>query len=166
MAARLSGAAKIIAVDTQPARLEMARELGATHAIDPRGIDLPEALRRITGEGINYALDTSGNIAVIRQAVEALAPRGVCGLISSAGGADISLNILKMMHGGRVVRGILLGDSVPEIFIPQLIELQRQGRFPYEKLVTFYPFEEINRAVEDMESGRAIKPILRMAPAS
>jgi aryl-alcohol dehydrogenase len=166
MAARLSGAAKIIAVDTQPARLEMARELGATHAIDPRGIDLPEALRRITGEGMNYALDTSGNTAVIRQAVEALASRGVCGLISSANGADISLNILKMMHGGRVVRGILLGDSVPEIFIPQLIELQRQGRFPYEKLVTFYPFEEINRAVDDMESGRAIKPILRMAPLS
>jgi aryl-alcohol dehydrogenase len=166
MAARLSGASKIIAVDTQPARLDMALELGATHAIDPRNVELPEEIRRITGAGVNYALDTSGNTTVIRQAVEALASRGVCGLISSANGADISLNVLKMMHGGRVVRGILLGDSVPEIFIPQLIELQRQGRFPFERLVTYYPFAQINQAVEDMEHGRVIKPILRMTPAA
>ncbi|MES2536169.1 MAG: NAD(P)-dependent alcohol dehydrogenase [Pseudomonadota bacterium] len=162
MAARLSGAGKIIAVDTQQARLDMALELGATHVIDPRNTDMPAEMRRITGAGVNHALDTSGNITVIRQAVEALASRGVCGLISSANGADISLNVLNMMHGGRVVRGILLGDSVPEIFIPQLIELQRQGRFPFEKLITYYPFEQINQAVEDMEQGRVIKPVLRM----
>jgi aryl-alcohol dehydrogenase len=165
MAAHLCGAAKIVAVDTQQARRDMALELGATHTIDPRAADVPEELGRITGSGVNYALDTSGNTTVIRQAVEALASRGVCGLISSANGADISLNVLKMMHGGRVVRGILLGDSVPEVFIPQLIELQRQGRFPFEKLVTYYPFEEINQAVADMEQGRVIKPILRMTPA-
>lgn len=165
MAAHLCGAARIIAVDTQDARLDMARQLGATHSINPRTGDMPQQIRRIAGDGVNYAIDTSGNTTVIRQAVEALASRGVCGLISSANGADISLNVLNMMHGGRQVRGILLGDSVPETFIPMLIELQRQGRFPFEKLITYYPFEEINQALEDMEQGRVIKPVLRMPAA-
>ena len=48
------------------------------------------------------------------------------------------------------------------LFIPKLIELHGQGRFPFDRMITFYPFEEINRAVEDMEKGRVMKPVLRM----
>ena len=60
-----------------------------------------------------------------------------------------------------MVRGIVEGDSQPDIFIPQLIELQRQGRFPFEKLIRFYDFTDINQAVEDAERGIALKPIVR-----
>jgi aryl-alcohol dehydrogenase len=62
---------------------------------------------------------------------------------------------------GRTVRGIIAGDSVADIFIPTLIELYRQGRFPFDRLITFYPFDEIGKAVGDMEKGRVIKPVLR-----
>jgi aryl-alcohol dehydrogenase len=62
----------------------------------------------------------------------------------------------------RTVTGILGGDAVPELFIPRLIELHRQGRFPFDRMISYYPFDEINRAVEDMEEGRVMKPVLRM----
>jgi aryl-alcohol dehydrogenase len=66
------------------------------------------------------------------------------------------------MTAGRKVRGIVEGDSDPEIFIPQLIELQKQGRFPYDRLLTFYEMEGINQAIADSESGTVVKPIVRM----
>lgn len=162
MAAKLAGAAVIIAVDPQPARLEMALALGATHAVNPMNGDSFEAISEIVSGGMDFALDTSGNLNVIHGAVRNLAPRGVCGLVNSANGADVPLNVLNMMVGGRSVRGIHQGDSVPEVFIPQLIELYVQGRFPFDKLVSFYEFDQINEAMEDMEAGRAIKPIIRI----
>lgn len=162
MAARVAGAGKIIAVDVQASRLETASRMGATDVIDASGGDVASRIRALTGTGLNYALDTTGNAAVIESAVACLAPHGVCGLISSGKGASISLNLLQMMLGGRVVRGIHQGDSVPEVFIPQLIELYLQGRFPFDQLCSFYDFDDINQAIEDMESGKAVKPILRM----
>lgn len=163
MAARVAGAGKIIAVDVQASRLETALRMGATDVVDASGGDGVERLKAIAGAGLNYALDTTGSAAVIQSAVECLAPHGVCGLISSGKGASISLNLLQMMLGGRVVRGIHQGDSVPDVFIPQLIELYMQGRFPFDQLVSFYDLEDINRAIEDMENGKTVKPILRMA---
>ena len=166
MAAKLSGASTIIAVDTQQQRLEMAALLGATHIINAARENTFALVGSIAPTGMNFALDTSGNLAGIRQAVEHLAPRGTCGLINSAKGGEISLNILQLLTGGRVVRGIHQGDSVPEVFIPQLIELYAQGRFPFDKLVKFYQLGEINEAIADMESGKAIKPVVTMASAA
>jgi aryl-alcohol dehydrogenase len=59
--------------------------------------------------------------------------------------------------------GIVEGDSVPQVIIPHLVELFLQGRFPFDKLVKFYPLEEINRAIADSEKGTTIKPVLRLA---
>ena len=64
---------------------------------------------------------------------------------------------------GKSIRGIIQGDSIPELFIPQLIELHRQGRFPFDRLIKFYTLDEINQAAADSESGVTIKPILRMS---
>jgi len=167
MAARLAGAAAIIAVDTQAPRLELALELGATHAVDAGAGDAFATISTATDEaGLDFAVDTTGNLDVIHKAVEHLAPRGVCGLINTAKGADMHANVLQMVLGGRSVRGIHQGDSVPDVFIPQLIELYAQGRFPFDKLVSFYEFADINRAMSDMLSGRAIKPVVRMGPTA
>jgi aryl-alcohol dehydrogenase len=162
MASKVAGAAKIIAVDVQRGRLDTALRMGATDVIDAGGADVAAQVRAIAGAGLDYAIDTTGNAAVIQSAVGCLGPHGVCGLISSGKGASISLNLLQMMLGGRAVRGIHQGDSVPDIFIPQLIDLYRQGRFPFDQLVSFYALADINQALEDMESGKAIKPIVRM----
>jgi aryl-alcohol dehydrogenase len=162
MAARLAGAAVIIAVDTQDARLEAAREMGATHVFNPAREDVFGAIAAALPGGMDFVLDTSGHLETIRRAVMGMAPRGVCGLVNSAKGADVPLNILNLMLGGRSVRGIHQGDSVPEIFIPQMIALYRQGRFPFDRLVQFYALDQINEAMADMASGRAIKPVIRM----
>lgn len=72
----------------------------------------------------------------------------------------------KLRHGradvaGQSIRGIIQGDSVPELFIPRLIELHRQGRFPFDRLIKFYPLDQINQAAADSASGATIKPIPR-----
>jgi len=66
----------------------------------------------------------------------------------------------KIMNG-RTVKGIIEGDAIPEQFIPKLIALYKEGRFPFGRLITFYPFDEIKKAVEDMEKGKVVKPVLR-----
>ncbi|MCA3785625.1 MAG: NAD(P)-dependent alcohol dehydrogenase, partial [Burkholderia sp.] len=64
--------------------------------------------------------------------------------------------------GGHTIRGIVEGDSVPQTFIPQLVQLHLQGRFPFDRLVKFYPLEQINQAAEDSSKGLTLKPILRL----
>jgi aryl-alcohol dehydrogenase len=162
MAARIRRAEKIIAVDIHANRLDMALRLGATEVINAGAGDVAGQIMALAGAGLNYALDTTGNLGAIQSALESLAPHGICGLISSGKGASINLNLLQMMLGGHIVRGIHQGDSVPEAFIPQLIDFYRRGDFPFDELLSFYEFKDVNRAMEDMESGRVIKPVLRM----
>ena len=77
-----------------------------------------------------------------------------------APGTEVSLDMDRLMNG-RTVKGIIEGDAIPDLFIPKLIDLYCQGRFPFDRLIKFYPFEAINQAVADMEQGRVIKPVLR-----
>jgi aryl-alcohol dehydrogenase len=166
MAAKLVGAGIIIAVDLVESRLTLARELGATHTVNPDKESTIEAIKKITGAGVNFTLDTTGNMKVLRQAMDVLAPRGTCGFVGGAPeGAAVTINVEQIMVGGRTIRGIIEGDSNPEVFLPKLIELYMLGRFPFDKLVKFYPFEEINTAVDDALSGRTVKPILRFPTA-
>jgi aryl-alcohol dehydrogenase len=65
------------------------------------------------------------------------------------------------MIPGKTVRGVIEGDSVPDVFIPLLIELNRQGRFPFERLIGYYDLDEINTAARDAEGGGTLKPVLR-----
>jgi aryl-alcohol dehydrogenase len=163
MAAKLAGCTTIIAVDLQPSRLELARSLGATAAINPREIDPVDFIRsNAGGRGADYSLETTALPAVLRQAVECLHARGVCGLLGlPPGGTDALLDMQSILFG-RTVKGIIEGDSVPSIFIPRLIALHRQGKFPVERIMTTYAFEDINRAVGDTENGSTVKAILRM----
>ena len=73
------------------------------------------------------------------------------------------MNLVMAM--GRTVRGIVEGQSLPDVFLPRLIELWRQGRFPVDRIMTHYSFEDIDRAARDTEEGRVVKPVLRMDAA-
>ncbi|MBC7227379.1 MAG: NAD(P)-dependent alcohol dehydrogenase [Thermoflexales bacterium] len=162
LAAVVCGCTTIIAVDVNPERLAIARELGATHTVNAAEVNPVEAIREMTGGGAQFTLECVGNPKVLRQAVDSLPRLGVCGLIGVVPpGTEVALDMDLLMNG-RTVRGILGGDAIPDLFIPRLVELYRQGRFPFDRLITYYPFEEINRAVQDMEAGRVIKPVLRM----
>ena len=163
MAARIVGATTIIAADVVPSRLETAKELGATHVVNSREQDPVAAIKEITGGGADFSLEATGRPEVLRQAIEALASRGECGIVGAAPlGAEACFDINDVMIPGKTIRGIIEGESVPEIFIPQLVELHAQGRFPFDKLVKFYSFDQINQAAEDSEKGGTIKPVIRM----
>ena len=163
MAGVIAGCGAIIGVDVKPARLELARELGATHVIDATTTDVGDEIRRLTGGGADYAIETTGVPAVLRTAVDALAPAGECGVIGAPPfGTEVALDVNNILAFGRVVRGIVEGESVPELFIPALLELWRVGRFPVDRLMTYYDFDQINEAAHDAESGKTIKPVLRM----
>ena len=62
---------------------------------------------------------------------------------------------------GEIV-GIMEGNSNPEVFIPQLVDFHMQGKFPFDRLIRFYPFDDIEQAFHDSEAGTTIKPVLRM----
>jgi aryl-alcohol dehydrogenase len=159
MAAYAVGCTTIIAIDPQESRRSLAEELGATHAFDPTQCNVVEEIQKLGGA--DFSLECTGIPAVFRQAVDCLAVPGVCGLVGAAPlGTEVTLDMNSIMFG-RTVLGIIEGQSVPDVFIPKLVELHRQGRLPLEKLVTFYTLDEIDQAVRDSESGKVIKAVLR-----
>jgi aryl-alcohol dehydrogenase len=102
--------------------------------------------------------------AVLRSAVDCLAPLGTaCVIGAPRQGTEVTLDVNTILTGGRSVRGVVEGDSVPQLFIPALIRYWEQGRFPVERLITFYDFDAIEQAAADAQAGRAIKPVLRMS---
>ena len=163
MAAKIAGCDPIVAVDVHAHRLKLARELGATHTIDHSGrTDVVEQIRKITGLGARYALETSALPSVFREAVEALMPAGTCVLLGSArAGSEVAFE-MPFLQNGRVVRGVIQGDSVPKEFLPLLVDHIAAGRFPVERMITYYDLADINRAAAESASGKTIKPVLRM----
>jgi aryl-alcohol dehydrogenase len=168
MAAKVAGATTIIAVDVTPSRLELALELGATHVINSREEDPVQRIQAITQGGVNYSLECSGRSEVLRQAIDALTTLGTCGIVGATKmGTEVAFNINDVMIPGKRIMGIVQGDVVANAFIPKLVDLYLQGRFPFDKLCKFYAFDEVNQAMADSERGVTIKPILRMpVPAS
>jgi len=165
MAARLCGCAMVIAVDPVRSRRDLALELGATHAIDPRVEDPVQHIQSLSGTGVMYSLECTGLPKVVRQAVESLTLTGICGVMGvSPLGTELILDMNNILFG-RSVRGVIEGDSVPQEFIPRLIELYRQGRFPFDKLITAFEFAQIQVAVAQSESGKVVKAVLLMPGA-
>ena len=161
MAARVAEAARIIAIDVNPARLELAKALGATEVIDPRSADPVAAVMELTGFGVDFVLNTTDIAAVYLQGIACLGPKGAFAFVTSPG-PDLPVNLSALMLGGRRVQGIVQGDSEPQDFIPRLIQLYREGRFPLDRLITLYPFARIAEAMHDSEAGRVVKPVLKM----
>jgi aryl-alcohol dehydrogenase len=101
---------------------------------------------------------------VLRQAVESLAPMGVCGVLGAAAfGTEVSLDMNSILVAGRSIRGIVEGDCVPQEFIPRLLHLWELGRFPVGEIMRFYDFDQIEQAARDAEAGVVVKPVLRMS---
>jgi aryl-alcohol dehydrogenase len=166
MAAKMVGAGDIVAIDVVEQRLALARELGATHTINPLKESVPEAMRRFVAEGVDFSFETTANMNMLRAATDVLAPRGTCGFVGGIpAGTEVTLDVEHMMVGGRTFRGIILGDSNPQDFLPRMIKAIKLGRFPIEKIITAYPFERINDAIADCEAGRTVKAVLKFEAA-
>jgi len=164
MAAVAEGCFPVVVVEPNAARRELALDLGAAAAIDPINEDVTARILEVVREGVRWVVDTSGRADVIAKVVEGMGSRGGVALVAaSPSDAVLAVPILSILRRGLAIHGVIEGDSDPEVFIPRLIELVMQGRFPLEKLVKFYQLDELNQAIEDQHRGAVIKPIIRMA---
>jgi len=164
MAARVAGCTTIVAVDIKANRLKLAEELGATHVIDATRTDAVATIKDATGGGVDFSLETTASPKVFRQAVDCLGPLGTCGLIGAAAlGTEATFDMNDILLPGKTIKGVIEGDSVPDVFIPRLVELIRQDRFPLSRLVKTYSLGDVNVAAEESLSGATVKPVLVMA---
>ena len=162
MAGKLAGCSTIIAVDIVPSRLELARECGATHVINGREFeDISQEVKRLTGgKGANFALEASGVPALVTQMLQSVKKEGLAVLVSFVSG-PVEIDTTMLFVGPCIsFAGTVEGASNPPIFIPKLVQYFKEGKFPVDKLATYYSFEDIHQAMEDARSGKAIKPIL------
>lgn len=161
MAAKAVGCTTIIALDINQPRLDLAKELGATHTINSLNDNVAEKLKEFAERGANYAFDTTGRADVVTYLINGLALRGKCALVGVTQ-QPLELDMNTFMLRGLQLVGVIEGDSIPDVFIPALVRLFQQGKFPIDKLIKKYPFEKINDAIKDSETGKTIKPIIEI----
>lgn len=162
MAARIIGCQHIIAVDVHDHRLALAKELGATHVFNGKDVDVVAEVKKLTAGGSHYAVETTGVPQVVKQSLNALRPLGTVAIVGIT--PEMSLDIHNdLMAEGKSMIGVIEGDSIPRVFIPQLIAYYKAGLFPFDKLIKFYEFDQINKAFQDSASGITIKPVLKMS---
>ena len=160
MAAKVAGCETIVAVDLHQHRLELATELGATHVVDGAASDVVMQVHAATGGGADYALDTTGNPQVILATLGSLKMGGHAGLVGIQTG-DVVLDAATLI--GKTASGILEGDADPQVLIPRLVELWKDGQFPFDRLIEQFPLDQINEAEAASLEGRVVKPVL-LAP--
>jgi len=162
MAAKIAGCIRIIAVDIVPERLELAKEFGATDVINAKEVpDVVAKIKDITNGGAHYSIEVSGIPELSLQAIQCLRRLGTAVVSSVTGPAEISIAIEPMiMNPSITFAGLVEGASDPQVFIPKLVEYYKAGKFPIDRLVDFYQFEDIGKAFEDSHTGKSIKPIL------
>lgn len=163
MAAKYLGLKQIIAVDIQEKKFPLAKELGATEVLNSRGIDLAAKLKELTGGvGLDYAVDCTGAPVVIEAMLNCLAMRGTAATVGVPPmGAKVQIDPLQYLLGSRRYLGCREGDSVPTEYIPQLVEMQRQGHFPVEKLIKVYDYKNLEQALADLRNGDVVKPVIQ-----
>lgn len=157
--ARIAGAGRIIAVDPNRARLELARKLGATDIVSPNEGDPVAAIHAQSSGGVDLAIESVGSAAVVRQAFDAIAPGGravAVGLTSYSEAVSIplvSLLLDKSLHGS------IHGSADPARDFPKLFGLVARGELRLEEMAgPDYPLEEVNDAFEALASGQAVRP--------
>ena len=159
---RIAGCSPIILIEPQASRRALGIELGADHALDPGAGDTAAAVRAIVPGGADLIVDASGNASALAAALNMIANKGRLGLVGLPAAMDATLPVpvVQWMSQGGTVRGIVEGDSDPDIFLPELLAHHRQGRLPFDRFVSTYDFGDINAAVADAHSGKAVKVVL------
>ena len=162
MAAKIAGCAQVIAVSGNPSSLKLAKELGASHAINRKETDdVVGGIKEIVRGGVHYAIDTSGVSDLVRKALACVRVMGTAVVLGVTG--DLTINVQQELMGeAKSLIGIVEGDAVPKLFIPELIEYYKAGKFPFDKIIKFYDFKDINQAIEDSHTGKVIKAVLKM----
>ncbi|KIX09620.1 uncharacterized protein Z518_00700 [Rhinocladiella mackenziei CBS 650.93] len=165
MAAKISGCKEIVAVDRVASRLEIAKEVGATKVLDtsqPENMDLAEDLKKLVdNQRISIVVDTTGVIPVIQGCAQALGKRGKLLQIGvPKRGSELTLALTDFFGMSKTYECNFLGDTTGQIWVPKMLQWWREGKFPIEKIVKYFPIRDALQAYHGMDSGAAIKPIL------
>ena len=161
-AARIAGAARIVAVDTQASKLELASDLGATE-VAPIGTDesAAEAIRARVPAGVDFAFEVVGSPALVREALLATRPGGMAVMIGAPPlGAELILDA-RQLFTDRTLVGTVGGGNVPQRDIPRIAELWRSGRLDLARLVSQrLPLERVNEAFAALEEGQLARSVV------
>lgn len=161
MAGAIRKAGKNILVEPKASNRALAKELGASDVIDPSNCNVEEAIRALLPQGADYILDTTGIPDVQKSAYACMARHGMLGFIGiTPPETNLPGDVQTVLAQGQRIIGILEGDADPGLFIPEMISYYRAGRFPFDRLVKFYPMSEINTAIAEQFGGICIKPVL------
>ncbi|EGF97805.1 uncharacterized protein MELLADRAFT_51144 [Melampsora larici-populina 98AG31] len=155
---------EIVAIDIHPRRLELAKSLGATSVVLSDGTnDVSPQVKAKTEKlvGVDYAIECTGLSSCMKEAYGSLANGGMLCLVGIARpGTKMDFDPLAHVNDMKTVQGCLEGDCVPSDLIPRLIQLNKEGQFPFYQLCKKYPIDKFGEAMNDMKTGKVIKPIL------
>ncbi|MCS6771614.1 MAG: zinc-binding dehydrogenase [Kiritimatiellae bacterium] len=154
-AAAMVSAHPIIAVDIHPGRVDLARQLGATHGFVADGRDLEAEIRDLVGKGgLDVAVDNTGHPRVIEMAYRLTSDRGRTILVGVPKKGELVSIYTLPLHFEKEIEGSHGGESIPDIDIPRYVRLVEAGKLDLSKLIgRRYPLQEINRAIDDMRTG-------------
>ncbi|HEX9575527.1 MAG TPA: zinc-binding dehydrogenase, partial [Myxococcales bacterium] len=161
--AAIAGAERIVAVDTQPAKLELARKFGATDLVDASKADPVEAIRALTaGRGADYVFEAIGNKRTVEQAYETTRKAGTCVVIGIGSIKEsVSLNLFMLPLQEKRLLGCWYGSADVHRDIPRLLSLYRAGKLKLDALVTrTYALAQVNDAFADMTSGANARGVI------
>ena len=163
----VAGCTPIIAVDVIPERLELARQMGATHLINPKQCDPVQEIRRICPGGVDIAIEATGRPAVMQQALACVRQQGgIAVVVGNAREGDLLTIDPKQLNMGKQLRGTWGGDSVPDRDFPRYSKMIETGKLNLAPILSRpFPLEEINGALEALEKGMVGRPLVEMVKA-
>ncbi|GAA5905648.1 hypothetical protein JCM6882_008737 [Rhodosporidiobolus microsporus] len=162
-AAKYLGVQQIVVVDVNPAKLEFAKQFGATHTFSAKDPEVVQQIKATTpyNAGTKYAVECSGIVAALKTAWEATANRGHIVSVGTPGPNTVPpFGIFENLLASKTYTGLTEGGSNPPEFIPFLTKLYAEGHFPIDKISKTFPASQINEAIHAMHAGETVKPIL------
>jgi len=166
MGAKLAGAGNIIAVARSQNKLDMAKELGADHVINPKEVEnVPEKVKELTGGmGADAAIEAAGLAPVMEQAFASIHNGGIC-VIAGMAPMDqlVTFAPFEFLLGKRLV-GTVQGDIIARRDVPRLVEMHMAGKLPIDKLITAtFSLDQVNEAFEALENKTGLRSVVKVA---
>jgi len=164
--AALAGAVRIIAIDTNPAKLELAKLMGATDTINASNADAVKAVKDLTGGGVPYSFEAIGLKTTAEQSFAMLRPGGVATIIGMIPlGTKIELHGFDFLRDKKI-QGTMMGGNRFRVDMPRLLELWRQGRLKLDHLISgLIGLEEINEGFARLKSGTPVRNLINFGVA-
>ncbi|NUR25734.1 MAG: Zn-dependent alcohol dehydrogenase [Catenulispora sp.] len=159
--ARIARAGRIVAVDTNPRKEEVARRFGATDFVDPSGQDVVAQVSELLPHGADYVFECVGHPALIRAATDMLGWSGTAVLLGVPRSDAEASFLVSGMYMDKTIMGCRYGTSHPQFDVMRYVDLYRTGELLLDELVTkTYPLEHIHEAIHDLESGSLARGVL------